>query len=326
MKTRFELISALLLTSTLSLAEALNTHPPLVQPVIAYEMKKTDNAIKKLLRNKKIRDEKDIAKRIDQMSYHFMGKPYLSDALGEGPTGKFDQSPRYRIDCFDNKAFVSTILALSHAKTLSEFKTNMRQIQYNKGKIDFLHRKHFISIDWNKQTMLRDITRNLVDTQGRFLALDTETWINKDHWFQQIKTLKWLKQPEKEEDAKKQLDTLQTLAKGQPPIRNRLPYVPLTRLFDKNGRPYNRLFAQIPSGTVLELVSPNDNHNEEHHTPLTTTSNITHLGLVIRKQGRLYFREASIEEKTIIETPLATFLKNYLNHATIKGIHLEQIV
>ncbi len=73
---------------------------------------------------------------------------------------------------------------------------------------------------------------------------------------------------------------------------------------------------------MVEIVRPNWNL----HDKIGTNLDISHMGFSVRKNGVLYFREASLIDKKVIDIPLADYLKNYLHSPTVKGIHLEQII
>ncbi len=45
----------------------------------------------------------------------------------------------------------------------------------------------------------------------------------------------------------------------------------------------------------------------------------------IKKQNKLYFREASMIKKKVSDTPLDEYLSNYLNSPSVKGINILQV-
>jgi hypothetical protein len=56
-----------------------------------------------------------------------------------------------------------------------------------------------------------------------------------------------------------------------------------------------------------------------------TNLNASHVGFAIKKQNKLYFREASMIKKKVSDTPLDEYLSNYLNSPSVKGINILQV-
>jgi hypothetical protein len=145
------------------------------QIIPRYQMENYNKNIEKLYKaNIPTKD------KIAQYSQSFLGKPYYLGALGEGPNGQFDKDPLYRTDKFDCMTFVSTVLALVESKNLREFQKNIKKIRYKNGKVSYLNRNHFASVDWNKNNIkngyLKDITR-------RFPVAVAVANINKPMWY-----------------------------------------------------------------------------------------------------------------------------------------------
>ena len=92
--------------------------------------------------------ERTLSKRIDLASQHFLGRPYLEASLGGG----FGQSEVFRatFDGFDCVTYIETVLALALADTVSQFSNLLRQIRYDQGKVDWVHRNHYM-VDWSER-------------------------------------------------------------------------------------------------------------------------------------------------------------------------------
>ena len=258
--------------------------------------------------------------KIDYFSRAFMGKPYLAGPLGEGKNGLIDQSPLYRTDGFDCQTYVETVLALSQSKTLKQFKKQMNALRYEKDAPSYLTRNHFLTLDWiknnHKKGLIKDMTPTIIHKSTRPVFQLSKTVIKKRGWLKK-KTLKDIKI--KEAHLKPQrLEALHLAANSYPDRLSTLAYIPLTALFDNTQKANAFIFNQIPSGSIITIVRPNWPLEKFIGTDL----DVSHLGFTIKKNNILYFREASSIEKKVIDIPLASYLKNYINSPTIKGINV----
>lgn len=253
-----------------------------------------------------------IDQRVEIISRQFIDKPYHLGALGEGVNGKYDKNPLYRSDGFDCQTYVSTVVALSHSQTLTEFKQNIIQVRYANNTPRYLERNHFVSSDWNinnqKKGFIEDITTSIYDEQGKHVHKTAITIINKASWFAHNAQNK--RQKQLINDSKHIASKRATIA-----------YIPLSVLFHKTGKSNAYLFAQIPSGSIIEIVRPNWNLKAS----IGTNLNVSHLGIAIRRGNQLYFREASSVHKKVVEIPLTHYLKQYRNSKTIKGINIQRV-
>jgi hypothetical protein len=262
-------------------------------------------------------------RRLETDSSFFIDKPYLLGALGEGQNALIDKSPLYRTDDFDCVTYVSTVLALVESNNIAQFNKNQLKINYENAIPDYVHRNHFMSVDWNpnneKNGYLKDVTKTLFPNTYK-IAVAT---IDKPNWYRNlaannIKDFQSIT-PQQTQDLLQQLHDLSEKTRAE---ISRLPYIPLTTLYDKNGKPNMALFDRIPSDVVIEIVRPNWNIRKL----IGTNMNISHLGLGIREKGVLIFREASSLENKVIDIPLTEYLANYLDSSSVKGIHIEKIV
>jgi len=267
-----------------------------------------------------------MVERIKTISAKFLGKPYILGALGEGLHSRYDQYPLYRTDGFDCETFVTTVLTLALADDLPVFKTCIRHLRYQQGKVAYIHRNHFTELDWNNNQqqmgLLEDITKTIVNQQQKPIYLIATATINRPAWIQhRPQSAIRLNRP----NAKKSALRITELHQKAPLTKieiSTLPYLPFTALFNKNGQANLDIFKQIPDAAVIEIVRPNWNLKNA----IGTNLNVSHLGFGIWKDGTLYFREASSVENKVIDIPLTTYLKDYLNSDTIKGINIQKIV
>jgi hypothetical protein len=261
--------------------------------------------------------------RLDKISGIFLQKPYYLGALGEGLAGRYDQYPLYRADAFDCLTFVETVLAIALAHDLTSFQKNMKHIRYQDGKVSYITRNHFTDLDWNpnnqRQGFLEDITTRVRDEQQHPIAQMAEAEIDKPSWYQHI-TVDRIRLVKPDADAQKQrLDEL--IKKGQsfPLATARIPYLPLTALFDADGEPKERIFKQIPNGVVIEIIRPNWDLRDKIGSHL----NVSHLGFGFWHDGVLIFRNASTLKGQVVDQSLAEYLRATLQSPTIKGINIQ---
>lgn len=110
---------------------------------------------------------------------YYIGKQYLdakyvSDPLGEEK--KPDMDPLIRFDAFDCVTFVETSLADGDVEKLNK-------IRYKNGKIDFLNRNHFTSLDWvqNNAHLIENVSHQYGKTAVRTAVIDKQNWFKRVH-------------------------------------------------------------------------------------------------------------------------------------------------
>ncbi len=104
----------------------------------------------------------------------YMGARYIRDPLGEGKAP--DTDPLIRTDAFDCTTFVETVMAGGDV-------SNLNQIRYKDGNIDFLSRNHFIETDWltNNADRVENVSTQFGKTKTRKLTIDKAAWLKKIH-------------------------------------------------------------------------------------------------------------------------------------------------
>src|SRR3974390_9959 len=110
----------------------------LVRPGFAFESK-----VPRLI--KKARGLSSIGQRIAYISPAFLGAPYIVDPLGGGADEK--EHLVLREDGFDCVTFCETVLATARARTLAEFKSELRRMRYRDGEVDWFARNHYFA-EW----------------------------------------------------------------------------------------------------------------------------------------------------------------------------------
>lgn len=324
MKLSYFLVRILLLLSVFCTSNVSAAN--LIRIIPDYSMSYYDQRIEMLYQKLAENPPPTTALRIKTISAYFFGEPYVNGALGEGKQALFDQEPLYRTDAFDCATYVSTVLALTEAHNLNEFKKIFLKVQYRDAKPTFLNRLHFTSVDWNvenaKNGYIRDITRTFKDAQGKPIFQIAEALINKPAWYEK-KTAQDLSllHPLSPEETQKRLDALRNLSKQVHAEKSQVAYIPLTALFHADGTPNTAIFRQIPSSSIIEIVRP----NWDLEKMIGTHLNISHMGFAIRTPHGLFFREASSLEHRVMDTPLIPYLQQYLHNSTVKGINIHVI-
>lgn len=263
--------------------------------------------------------------RIDWFSNQFKGTRYILGALGEGSNAQYDQYPTYRVDGFDCDTYVNTVLALASASSLETFQQCLNFNRYKNGKISYINRNHFTSLDWNRYNqqrgLLEDITLKITDKQKHPVALYAKTLINKPGWYahKTIDTIRLQKQDDKEQ--KKRLKELKAKGRQLKAITAQIPYIPLTALFSQDGKPDYYMLSQIPNGAIIEIIRPNWDLREKIGTYL----DVSHLGFAIWKKEQLFFREASSTYGSIVDVLLVDYLNDARKSPTIKGINVQVV-
>jgi hypothetical protein len=254
-------------------------------------------------------EKPDLNSQVIKISDRFLGKPYLLGALGEGNNGDFDQRPIYRDDRFDCQTLVSTVLAVLNSNSPEELEKNIIKINYQNDQVSFLTRNHFTNLDWNvknqKNGFLCDVTDKIIDREKHPVFLTSKTIINKKAWLQKRLARN---------------SELMRLAKQEKPQLSIINYLPWKKLFP-DGTPDFYLFNQIPTPSIIEIVRPNWNLEKKIGTRL----DVSHLGIVFRRDNQLIFREASSLEKKVIDLPLIEYLASLKENPTIGGINVEMI-
>jgi len=256
------------------------------------------------------------ARRLEAFSRAYLGKPYgLNGPLGEGSEGRYDQDPLWRFDTFDCTTYVETMLALALAQSPQEFEQHMLDIRYENGHIDYVTRNHFTSLQWVPNNIangyLTDLTHRLAPKGVVQLA---RAEINQPGWYA-MKAFKDLRVFDVAPDA---LAARWEEWKAEGTRLNieeaSISYIPIDWIAANPA-----FLRTIPHGSVINFVRPNWDLTSSAGTHL----NVSHQGFVFQHSGQTWLRHASPSgTQTVREEPLLDYLRKYVNHPTLKGIHL----
>ena len=258
------------------------------------------------------------ADRVLDFGESLLGAPYVGGPLGEGLQGQYDRNPLARFDAFDCTTFVETITALAISKSWGDFETTLNRIRYRNGEVSFTARNHFTDLDWIPNNVRAGIYRDITESLAPGRTLVAQALIDKRAWYEKLPASR-IQIPGISDDERSKL-LLELRAEGLrfSPEEATVPYVALSELFAPDG---GAIFDRIPSGSVVNIVRPNWNLVAAIGTHL----NISHQGFAVRKNGVLYFLEASDVLKSVAMIPMTDYLRSYLSSPTIKGINVLEI-
>jgi hypothetical protein len=261
-------------------------------------------------------------RRIEVISEKFLGHKYLLGPLGEGSHGSYNRNPLYRFDVFDCTTFVETMISLSRASDFGSFERNMNEIRYNEGRVSFTRRNHFPELDWIPNNNLNGILREISDQVSGHLVSQARALIDKPGWYAHLGpsaiVIPQLSDTERAESLSR-LRQEGSRFKPEVAITN---YLSIASVLASNFG--LRLLDRIPSGAVINIVRPNWDLTRTEGTHL----NNSHQGLAIRKNGTLFFRNASSATgvNRVVDAPMTEYLRKLVGHPTIKGINIQDVV
>lgn len=265
----------------------------------------------------RFKDETGVANRMEKISKIFIGLPYgKGGPLGEGPDGKYDQDPLYRFDTFDCTTYVETIMSLALARDVNEFEVHQDKIRYENGEVEYLKRNHFTDLEWipfNVQNgYMTEINHTVVGPQDIKVA---EALINFPNWLRNIKLEELVVPMATQSEKESLLEELHNESVNYVARPATVSYIAIDTIV---ARPV--ILNKIPSGTVVNFVRPNWDLTEA----IGTHQNISHQGFLFRIGKVLYLRHASTTGN-VMELPFLDYLKKFVNHPTLKGVHLMRV-
>ena len=104
------------------------------------------------------KDDGAIDSRIEVISRHFLGRPYQTNPL----IGSADSAEVFMvsIDRFDCVTYIETVVALARASTVDGFIEWLRKIRYERGRIQWDRRNHYMTL-WIRNNVREGIIRRV---------------------------------------------------------------------------------------------------------------------------------------------------------------------
>jgi hypothetical protein len=212
-----------------------------------------------------------LAERVLALSARFLGTPYVHSPLGEGEGP--DPDPLFRDDAVDCLTFVEQSLALALAERPGDVGPLLARLRYD-GEVRYADRNHLMEAQWLPANVRRGFLRDVTRQVGGAATVRTEKVLTRASWASGSSRALALP-PERQ-------------------LRGRFPLevLPLEAL---QGR-----LDVLPVGSILLVV------REERAFKATR---VTHLGFVVRKEGRTFLRHASRDPfQRVVDEDLARFL------------------
>ncbi|HWE24821.1 MAG TPA: N-acetylmuramoyl-L-alanine amidase-like domain-containing protein [Myxococcales bacterium] len=213
-----------------------------------------------------------IGERVERLSALFLGVAYGDLPLGEG--SGIEPQPRWRTDLVDCQTFVETVLAMANAKSLARARKILDDIRYagDPPEVSFATRNHFTEAQWLPSNAEKGYLREETREVDPRAPATTLT-LRRGQW--------------------DKLPALKRLATAKVPEGDfRIHYLTLDEA--------KRHAKSIEPGSVLLVV--------RQHDP-DRVVRVSHMGFVVRKNGRLYVRHASSgDEHRVIDMELRRFL------------------
>lgn len=297
------------------------------QGLSAYSQIKTDQQISEILNRLSFingsRVANPFAEKINLITKEFLGLPYdFNDPLGEGPEGQYDRDPLYRLDRFDCTTFVETVISLARARSLKHFQILINDIRYEHGVPIFEERNHFTGLEW----VPRNVNKKYLIETTSFVASPYETqwavaWIDKKNWYAKMDTHRVqgfadFGTASAGQSELKLIEQLKQMGQRYSPQLEYVKYISLQTVSD-----HPEILKNIPSGSVVNIVRPNWNL----HDKIGTNLNISHQGIVIHENGKVWLRHASQSAKYITQEELGSYLERMKQVPTIGGIQVLRI-
>ena len=264
--------------------------------------------------------------KIQLLSAEFIGRPYTNGALGEGPSGRFDQYPLYRNDSFDCMTYVNTVLSLALCSTLGAFVDCLAKLAYNDGVVDYLSRHHFVCMQWNaanaRRGFIRDITEDMAQHVGVSALCDAVVNIDRSNWYTvNAHSAVRLYESVSMDDVQRYVQLLVDLTRDLPVVSSAIRYIPLRALSSASVE-RQCFFKRIPSGSIIEIVRPGWEIASIIGTPL----HVCHMGFLIHDDGGTFFRHASQQYARVVDENCGEYFDAWLLRDSNAGINIQVTV
>lgn len=242
-----------------------------------------------------------------------VGLPYLVSSCGEGAMGQVSQAPLFRLDGFDCMTLTNTVMACALSHSEDDFLQWIQNLSYIDSHVDFLTRRHFVSVDWNhcfeSVGILRDMTREIV-IDGRALFSLSSAYIDRAAWCRHL-TLDVIKTSVSNSERQAVLDRLHQTAAQLQAEQVEMAYLPIDLLL----RHAEEVMAQFPDVAVVEIIREPDFFIEK----VGTQMHVSHIGLVV--EGVLY--HASTDTMAVVALPLVDYFQKMNTHQQVIGLNVH---
>jgi hypothetical protein len=241
-----------------------------------------------------------LADRISAWSQLFLGTPYGLDPLGEGPSSVVDPDPLEdfrRVDCL---TYVEQVMALSYSRKRKESLPWLLKLRYETGKPQHQYRYYTMAKGWIganiARGLLKDITQSIGGKRVKTVSVDLE---KRRYWKKEFK------------------ERFELHGDSAPKGRAVVPFIPLARAI--------KMVKRFPHASLMHVVRA-----PVRRSPFL----ISHVGLIIHRNGRVYFRHASGSKgrRKVEDRLLSNYLKmlklrfNRPKRRPVMGVNLVEIL
>ncbi len=218
--------------------------------------------------------------RVAAIGREFVGVPYVAGTLEGSP-----ETLKINLDEMDCTTFVETVLTIAYTagerrSSWRDFVYNLEKIRYRGGSINgYASRLHYFS-DW------------VVDNVHRGTIKEYTTRMPANDWT--VKTLDFMSSNRDKYEALSDSTEFERIKSCEIGYRNhRYPYIKTSKITNK------AIVAALKEGDVVAL------------TTKTPGLDVTHMGIIIKKDGVPHLMHASSKHGKIIidELPLADYLR-----------------
>lgn len=236
-----------------------------------------------------------LSERLLEISEAFLDTPYALSPLGEGEG--IDADPRFRWDAVDCLTMVEQVMALALSPADGSAPERavlpvLDRIRYGTS-VSYSERNHLMEADWLPSNAQKGFLKVVTRALGGDAVTRLEKVLTKQTWTS-VSSKSLALPPERQQVGRYPLDVL-----------------PLEEVFPR--------IRSIPSGTLLLVV--------REDRPLKATR-ITHLGFVVQKRRRAYFRHAARNHHgRVIDEDLETFLTRNSKYTKwpVTGVMLVEV-
>ncbi len=262
-----------------------------------------------------------------------------------------DEKDLYRGDAFDCVTFIETSIASAQSPDFETFEKYMNAIRYKNGQVDFVHRNHFTDVDWAPNNIQAGVLSEETSALSQELGLPllkAKARVDKQAWFKgfhdldvnlavQNIELPYLSfrslfidgagllaaQSAYQAIEDKHIATIKGTTDEALQMQARADWLTDLKALDLKSviKPAVQ-DSRILEGSVLNLVAPDYKLSQKG---FETDYTVAHQVLVIRREGRLYVREASKTFRKVVEIPFENYFLSKLNNPLQKGINVLKI-
>ncbi len=236
-------------------------------------------------------------KNIIKISKSLVNKPYEANSVGEGFKSRYNQKPIYIESGFDCQTFIEYVLAKSISKDSDEFKKKIICVKYKNCQVGYHKKNHFFALDWitnnSEQGFISDITSQYEESKAVTKTISKKNWANTVLEEDSL----YLPNLKNESEKQKRVQELKNLFKNTQDQE-------ITQYFIPSEKITYDFIKKLPEVFFLGIVK------ENNLKPIIGTDIIvTHVGIGIKENGKLFLVHASSESKKIVEIDLVNYFQ-----------------